>query len=378
MKNMRFLLHLVTFISIFTIVKGNWFASDDYLCNSLSVANMDTSPSQEDQGPHQRERKEGLLVTDAPVASPASIDSVNASGIVEIYRKWLNWNLCTAAYPKADFTAMNNLVPNNTIFLAPYPTFRSGLYPSATACRSAGPTRKGYIDVGVNSVFFPLVQNDVIDTKDDWIEGRCGVFTELQTLTLRLQLGAQYDATYNTDNFNGTLFAFIDGIPIKPTYIYVSTEYYFNACPNDSKKTYQEFSNLLGDFSGDSCDAQPFQVIDGLDAYPSAFYYGIDTRNWTKGETHMYEFGISTNVNIQCNSVKYILTAGAPPPIVPPTNSPKPPTKVPTTKSPSMPPLPSVPITSAPAPSSSEKCGLFGLGIFCILNWFKWLIGLFQ
>ena len=269
---------------------------------------------------------------------------------------WWNWNLCTNAYPNASFTTKNSFVPNNTVFLAGYPTYN--LDNSSATCKSKTVTRNGTIGVGEQTVFFPVVNYLIADVADDWQEG-CGATFPNETDALRLSQGVDGNAQYTNSTFKETVYLIIDGKNVTPAYLYDTTFYLLSAC--DDNRTQEEYyKSFIPDYSGDTCDFEPYQTIGGLDVGPMNGYYGIDTRSWVDGESHTYEFG---SLEL-CITAKYILTAKAPPTKAPtkaPSNAPvKLPTKAPTK-----------------APVEEGKCGLFGLGIFCPFAWLKWFFGLF-
>ena len=249
----------------------------------------------------------------------------------ELQLSWFNWNYCTNAFPNASFTPMNALVPNNTIFLANYPTFK--LDNVSATCKSKTVTRQGTISTGQQTVFFPLRNLAASDGDDDWVLGMCAKFPN-ETDPIRLAYGEEDNAYFTNATFTEKLYLNIDGSDAAPVYLYDTTKYYLTAC-DEQNKTNEEYFKLVG-YEGDTCDLDPFQAIGGLDIGPMLGWYGIDTRTWADGETHTYEFGSLAD----CRTAKYILTAQA--------------------------------------PMKEGKCGLLGRGIFCPFSWLKWLFGLFQ
>lgn len=246
---------------------------------------------------------------------------------------WWNWNFCSNAFPNASFTPMNSLVPNSTIFLAGYPTFK--LDNNTATCKSKTVTRTATIGVGKQTLFYPLYNEIVFDWDDDYEEKICANFTN-ETTPQRLAYAAAKDEEYKNANFTALLYSTIDGVAVAPTYIYNTEVFYFVGCPGNLNKTYEEYFKLLDPESkGDTCDKEPFESFAGLDAYPTLGWYGIDTREWKDGENHTYEFGSLTN----CVTAKYVITAKA--------------------------------------EEGEGECGLFGLGLFCPLKWFQWLCDLF-
>jgi hypothetical protein len=86
---------------------------------------------------------------------------------------------------------------------------------------------------------------------------------------------------------------------------YNTDEYYLSTC--DDNRTNEEYTKNGTPFpEGDTCDAVPYQVFSGLDAYPIYGWYGMDTRKWRDGDVHTYEFGSLTD---PCTTGKFILTA---------------------------------------------------------------------
>ena len=266
---------------------------------------------------------------------------------LELQLKWVNWNICTNADLNASFTPMNSLVPNNTIFLAPYTTFIF-LDNSTATCKSKTPIRTGTIPTGKQTIFFPLVNYNLLDFADDWKKGICGITFENETARYRLESGATYAVDLLGSTLQENLYLDIDGESFTPFYIYDKTFYNLSACDDD--RTTMEYYQLINN-TGDLCDVEPFQKIAGLDAGPLVGWFGIDTRTWANGESHTFEFGALS----KCTTAKYVLTAKGPPPTKAPTQSP---TKAPTK-----------------TPTEQDKCGLFGRGFFCP---FKWLFGLFS
>ena len=219
---------------------------------------------------------------------------------------WWNWNYCTNAYPNASFTSMNEFVPSNTVFLAGYPTFN--LDNVSATCKAKTITRTGTISTGQQTVFFPVVNTVVIDVADDWQNQNCGIIYPNETDAYRLSLGVDSNDSYTNATFKEKVYLDIDGKNVTPVYLYDTTFYFLNSCADN--RTYEEYYKLfVPDFTGDTCDFEPYQAIGGVDVGPMLGYYGIDTRTWAGGESHTYEFGSLTD----CITAKYILTAQAPP-----------------------------------------------------------------
>ena len=245
---------------------------------------------------------------------------------------WWNWNLCTNAFPNASFTPMNSFVPNNTIFLAGYPTFT--MDDSPATCRSQTPTRTGTIPTGQQTIFFPLFNRCLFDVSDDWETGTCGITFPNETEQYRNDFANSDVMNVKNTTFVADLYLDIDGKNVTPLYLFDGAVKFFQSCEDD--RTYKEYFELVGFPDGDTCDLEGFQKIDGdMDAYPSYGWWGVDTRTWVNGESHTFEFGSPVN----CITAKYVLTAEGP---------------------------------------DDKKCGLFGLGLFCPIEWLKWLLSLFS
>jgi hypothetical protein len=211
---------------------------------------------------------------------------------------YINWIFCTNAFSNRGFTPMNSLVPNNTVFLAGYPTYKTEN--SSATCRDKTITRIGTITTGRQTVFHPLFRIYLFDYDDDWKLGICANSTN-ETLTQRLDDAEAENVILTNATFLDTVYYDIDGKASEPVYLYDTTEYHLLAC-KDNRTT-----AIDPDYEGDSCDAEPFQAIEGLDVYPILGWYGIDIRDWVDGETHVYEFGSIR----ECITAKYILTAKA-------------------------------------------------------------------
>ena len=271
---------------------------------------------------------------------------------------WWNWAYCAKPYSfdNANFTPMSGLVPDNTVFLAGYPTFK--IDNSSTTCKSKTITRSGTISTGQQTVFFPLSNLASVDSEDDW-EKNCTL--KNNTDALRIARAKDYNLTLTNLTLTGQLYLHIDGKDATPFYLYDEAKSYLSSC-NDKNQT---LTGAYPSYDGDTCDFEPFETIGGMDIDALVGWYGIDTRTWFNGDTHTYEFGSLS----QCITTKYILTAIGPltkAPTKAPSKAPtKAPTKVPT-KSPTK------------APVKEGRCGLFGLGIFCPLAWLKWFFGLFK
>ena len=251
------------------------------------------------------------------------------------------------------------MVPNNTVFLAVYYDYSDD--DSLDTCRTTTIARSGTISTGQQTVFFPLTNDLDFDKEDDW-EKNCTLKNE--TDANRIGLAHIFNRYFTDPTLTGQLYLEIDGKNATPFYLYDESNSYLNAC-DDKNKTLAGISPY---YDGEICDFDPFETIGGMDVGALVGWYGIDIRTWVDGETHTYEFGSLS----ECTTAKYILTAKAPPTTAPtktPTKSPsKAPTKAPT-KTP----------TKAPtkAPMNEDKCGLFGIGIFCPFAWLKWFFGLF-
>ena len=143
--------------------------------------------------------------------------SLTTQANFELQLKWLNWNLCTNAFQNASFTPMNSLVPNNTIFLAPYPTYFF-LDDSPATCQSKTPTRMGTIPTGEQTIFAPLTYYLLFDFADDWKNGTCGITFENETSQYRLDTSAYYDDVLLNDTLREELYFKIDGAMHSPVY----------------------------------------------------------------------------------------------------------------------------------------------------------------
>jgi hypothetical protein len=240
---------------------------------------------------------------------------------IEYQRIFWEWNLCTNAYPNKNYTPPTDIIPENAVFLAGYPT---GFKSDNVTCNNVT-TRTGTISTGMQTVFFPLVNEFFFDSTDDWELGLCGSNTSEQAEAIRFELAAPRDVKYRSTNVTEFLYARIDSTALTPFYIYDNGTYFLKGCPDN--RTYEPYYNLLG-LGGDTCDGnETFQKLNGLDVYPMYGWYASDTRNWKAGESHTYEFGVTGDL---CTTAKYILTAE----------------------------------------KESLKCvGLFGLGIFCPFFW---------
>ena len=214
-----------------------------------------------------------------------------------------NWDLCTNAYPNSSYTPMNSLVPNNTVFLVGYPTFK--IDNSSVTCREKTVTRSGNINTGKQTIFLSVARIAAYDFEDDWKIGICANSTN-ETLTQRLEALEAENLVFTNTTFVDALYYFIDGKAAQPEYIYDTSEYHLRACADN--RTDEEYWKLIDPSDeGDICDAEPFQAIEGLDVYPILGWYGVDIREWVDGETHTYEFGSLSD----CMTAKYILTAKA-------------------------------------------------------------------
>jgi hypothetical protein len=241
---------------------------------------------------------------------------------IEYQRIYWEWNFCTNAYPNKNYTPPTDIIPENSVFLAGYPT---GFKNDNVTCNNVTTTRTGTISTGMQTVFFPLFSEAVTDYADDWVLKECGSNTSEQAEAIRFEYAASRDVKYRSTNVTEFMYARIDSTALTPFYIYDNGTYFLKGCPDN--RTYKQYLELLGSTDGDTCDADPFQILNGLDAYPMLGWFASDTRNWKAGESHTYEFGVT---GVRCITAKYILTAE----------------------------------------KESLKCvGLFGLGIFCPFFW---------
>ena len=218
-------------------------------------------------------------------------------------RLWWEWNLCTNAYPSPEFTEPNEFVPESTVFLAGYPT---DFKPNTTTCNEVT-TRFGEIGTGKQTIFFPLVNYVSLDGVDDYELGLCGSNTSEQALALKYAYANDFVSYYNNETTKDLLLYTIDDVNQTAIFIYDNRTYYLEGCTDG--RTTLEYFTLLGFPEGDTCDKEPHQKFNGLDAFPMFGWFGNDTREWVDGETHTYEFG-STGPWF-CITAKYILTARA-------------------------------------------------------------------
>jgi hypothetical protein len=225
----------------------------------------------------------------APFVAPAPVPNlIPASAAIDpvvkqLQRSWWNWDLCTNADRNTSFTPTNSLVPNNTIFLTTYPTY---LYAPPNLCREQTFDRRGTINVGRQTVFFPLANAAFFDYTDDWKLGRLGCATSpAEAESQRQQRGRLQDAAFTTSDTIRGLYLYIDGVnATAPFYIYDTDEFYMSSC--EDNRTTQSYAILTG-VGGDTCDDPIYQAIGGLDSYPMLGWYGLDTREWADGETHI-------------------------------------------------------------------------------------------
>jgi hypothetical protein len=226
----------------------------------------------------------------------------------ELQLAWWNWNFCTNAFFNKSFTPTNSLVPNGTVFLAGYPTFKKDN--SSDTCRSETIVRKGTIGTGQQTVFFPIYNIPVYDFADDWETGTCGITFPNETDAIRLSVGESDNAKLSNTSFKEKIYSTVDGENINPVYLYDTAVYILDPC--EDNRTQEEYFKLQvsPDYLGDTCDFEPFERIGGSDIGPMTGYYGIDTRTWADGESHTYEFGSIS----ECITAKYVLTAKSPVP----------------------------------------------------------------
>ena len=283
--------------------------------------------------------------------------------------RWWNWALCSIPYPveNENYTTMSGVISNDTVFLAGY--YNNSNYISPDTCKTKTMTRSGTISTGQQTVFFPLTNWLIIDFEDNW-EKNCTLQNE--TDAYRIAWAQLLNSSYTDPAVEGQLYLEIDGKNATPFYLYDESKSYLSACDDNSQTLVGAFPT----YEGDICDNEPFETIGGMDVGALVGWYGIDIRTWVDGETHTYEFGSLS----ECTTAKYILTAKAPPTTAPTKTPTKLPSKAPTkapTKTPTK--LPSKAPTKTPtkAPMNEDKCGLFGIGIFCPFAWLKWFFGLF-
>ena len=217
--------------------------------------------------------------------------------------------------------------------------------------------RSGTISTGQQTVFFPLTNDLDFDREDNW-EKNC--IAQNGTDAKRIARAEMYNVRYNNSRLMEQLYLEIDGKNTTPFYLIDESKSYLSAC-DDKNKTLAGISPY---YNGEICDFDPFETIGGMDVGALVGWYGIDIRTWVDGETHTYEFGSL----YECITAKYILTAKASPTTAP--------TKTPT-KLPSKAPTKAPTKTPTKAPMNDDKCGLFGIGIFCPFAWLKWFFGLF-
>jgi hypothetical protein len=219
---------------------------------------------------------------------------------IEYQRIFWEWNFCTNAFPNKNYTPPTDIIPENSVFLAGYPT---GFKSDNVTCNNVT-TRTGTISTGMQTVFFPLVNFAVYDYSDDWKLQACGSNTSEQAEASRFEFAASLDLDFRSTNVTDFIYARIDSTTLTPFYIYDNGTYFLKGCPDN--RTYKQYLELLGSTDGDTCDAEPFQTLNGLDAYPMLGWYASDTRNWKAGESHTYELGVT---GVRCITAKYILTA---------------------------------------------------------------------
>jgi hypothetical protein len=209
----------------------------------------------------------------------------------------VNW--CTNAFANEDFTPASEFVPEDTVFLTNY----------GSVCQSVNETcgdvttRVGEIGVGKQTIFFPLDKTIFFDWTDDYLLGLCANTSE-EVEAMRYE-DANSDVAYMTSQENTAFLLYtIDGVNKTPFFLYDNRTYFLQGC-SDNRTTEMYFS--CAGKTGDSCDLEPFQKFNGLDAYPAFGWWGNDTREWVDGEQHTYEFGLTGPNN--CFRAKYILTA---------------------------------------------------------------------
>jgi hypothetical protein len=245
----------------------------------------------------------------------------------ELQKLWWNWNRCTGAFNNANFTPMDALVPDNTLFLA-------GIATDTSNCSKAG-KRVAPIGTGNQTVLFPLVNSGFADLADDWVLGLCSsANSSAEQEVLRFEMATASDANYTSDLYKSTMYARIDGQNVSFFYLYDPSKFYLATCPGGQM------------CPEDACDTVPITGCEGIDNFPNLGYWGMDTREWADGETHVFEFGGSL-YNF-CIAVEYTITANKS--IVSPTSAP---TKQPSTAANAPTKKPTI-ATSAPAKQPSK------------------------
>lgn len=148
---------------------------------------------------------------------------------LELQLLWWNWASCATPYPfdAMNFTPMSGVVPNNTVFLAGYPTYDIDNLPDT--CKSKTITRTGTINTGQQTVFMSLQNLGSFDLEDDW-EGNC--LLQAETDNYRISTARNYDSTLTTPALVENLYIDIDGNNATPIYLYDETKRYLSACDN--------------------------------------------------------------------------------------------------------------------------------------------------
>jgi hypothetical protein len=218
--------------------------------------------------------------------------------VLNVQRKWVEWNFCTNAYPIKSFAPQDIFVPESYVFLAGFPT---GFKSDNVTCNDVT-TRTGEIGVGKQSVFFPLFNYFFWGVGDDYELGRCGTNTSEASEALRYATANDYSADLNDEATKAFLIYKIDNVKETPFYIYDNRTYLLQGC-----RTSKEYYTLIGIPDGDTCNTDTFPKFNNIDSFPNFGWYGNDTREWVDGEKHTYEFGITGPD--YCITAKYILTA---------------------------------------------------------------------
>jgi hypothetical protein len=231
-----------------------------------------------------------------------------------LQRIWWNWNFCTSAFYRQDFTPMNSLVPADIVFLAGFSSVGPDVNGEPTCADPL--TRTGTISAGRQTLFFPIFNSPTAtDLNDDFRLGRSGCSTSKAEATY-----ARFSVAYGrhlqmvNQNFSALLYAQLDGDPLTPFYLIEDAVPHLKQCPD--KRTTQEYNILEGTPDGELCDARPFTKWGGLDYGPLHGWWGSVTRRWEKGSVHTVEFGGvpatfefgGVNVTTNCISAKYVLT----------------------------------------------------------------------
>jgi hypothetical protein len=205
---------------------------------------------------------------------------------------WGNWDVCNRAFFNTNFTPMDALVPERTIFLA-------GGQDLLSCSKSTPLERNGSISRGTNTIFFPIANAKFADYEDDFeakVNPKCPNTTE-QAEQIRTDLFVFYRDIFKNQTFISALYATMDGNAMTQIYIEDTSKFYMKSCPNGA---------LIGP---DPCDVPQLEDAGGVDNFPSLGYYAKDTRYWSSGEQHVFEFGVNGEFPFNCIFTKYTLTA---------------------------------------------------------------------